>query len=151
VLKFKIRPYLTEFLEFATQNFEVVIYTASSHAYCSNLLKNLDFDETLFAKVLTRESCLQTKNGFFIKDLRIIGDRSLDNILIIDNLVHSFGFQLDNGFPILEWRGDPEDRELLHMIEFLQPYIEADSIPELNKKNLRLRDLVRVSREELIV
>ncbi len=42
-------------------------------------------------------------NGFKIKDLRMIKNRSLDNIIIVDNLVHSFGLQLDNGIPILEY------------------------------------------------
>lgn len=46
---------------------------------------------------------METKNGFFIKDLRIIKDLDLNRTLIIDNLVHSFGLQVENGIPILEW------------------------------------------------
>lgn len=34
---------------------------------------------------------METKNGFFIKDLRIISNLDLDKTLIVDNLVHSFG------------------------------------------------------------
>ena len=52
---------------------------------------------------------METKNGFFIKDLRILKDRKLQDIVIVDNLVHSFGFQLDNGVPILEWQNDSKD------------------------------------------
>lgn len=35
---------------------------------------------------------METKNGFFIKDLRIIKNRELKDIVIVDNLAHSFGF-----------------------------------------------------------
>ena len=44
--------------------------------------------------------------GYFIKDLRIFSNRDLNNLIIIDNLAISFGFQLLNGIPILEWTGD---------------------------------------------
>lgn len=46
---------------------------------------------------------METRNGFFIKDLRILKDLDLNRSLIIDNLVHSFGLQVENGIPILEW------------------------------------------------
>ena len=35
---------------------------------------------------------MATKNGFYIKDLRVIKNRSLKEMVIVDNLVHSFGF-----------------------------------------------------------
>ena len=35
---------------------------------------------------------METKNGFFIKDLRIIKNRLLKNTIMVDNLAHSFGF-----------------------------------------------------------
>lgn len=41
---------------------------------------------------MTRNNCMETKNGFFIKDLRLIGNKELKDILIVDNLAHSFGF-----------------------------------------------------------
>lgn len=34
---------------------------------------------------------METKNGFFIKDLRIVADLDLNKTLFVDNLVHSFG------------------------------------------------------------
>jgi CTD small phosphatase-like protein 2 len=35
---------------------------------------------------------METKNGFFIKDLRIVGNKLLKDMVIVDNLAHSFGF-----------------------------------------------------------
>jgi len=52
----------------------------------------LDPFEKLILGILTRENCMETKNGFYIKDLRIIKNRELKNMIIVDNLSHSFGF-----------------------------------------------------------
>lgn len=53
---------------------------------------------------------METHNGFYIKDLRIIKNRGLKDLIIVDNLVHSFGLQLDNGIPILEYLKGKEDK-----------------------------------------
>ena len=42
--------------------------------------------------ILSRENCSLAKNGYYIKDLRIIEDIPLSDILIVDNLSHSFGY-----------------------------------------------------------
>ena len=36
----------------------------------------------------------------FVKDLRIVQDRNIEDIIIVDNSIISFAFQLDNGVPI---------------------------------------------------
>lgn len=62
---------------------------------------------------------METKNGFFIKDLRIVKDANLASTILVDNLSHSFGFQPDNGVPILEWHNDKHDHELKHLMSYL--------------------------------
>jgi len=42
-----------------------------------------------------------TEEGIYIKDLRIFSDRNINDIVIIDNAVYSFGYQIDNGIPII--------------------------------------------------
>ena len=39
----------------------------------------------------------------------------MDDIVIVDNAVYSFGFQLENGIPIIPFYDDKEDEELLHL------------------------------------
>ncbi len=62
---------------------------------------------------------METRNGFFIKDLRIVKDADLKNTILVDNLSHSFGFQIDNGIPILEWYNDKNDSELKYLMSYL--------------------------------
>ena len=54
-----------------------------------------------------------------MKDLCGLG-RDLTKVVIIDNLVESFGFQPFNGIFIPSYYGDPEDRELETMMDFLE-------------------------------
>ena len=82
-----------------------------------------------------------TKNGFFIKDLRLIDNRKLKNIVLLDNYVHSFAFSLENGVPILEWRNDKDDDELLNMISYLEELYHADDVRRFNNVNLRLSQI----------
>lgn len=45
----------------------------------------------------------------FIKDLRIFGNRNLDNIVLVDNAPYSYYFQLSNGIPILPFYNSKSD------------------------------------------
>ena len=58
---------------------------------------------------------MKKKKGHYIKDLRIIKNRNLKDMVIVDNLLTSFGFQLDNGIPILEFKDNENDTELKHL------------------------------------
>ena len=42
----------------------------------------------------------------FVKDLRVIRNRKPSDIILIDNAMHSFAFQVDNGIPIISWHDD---------------------------------------------
>lgn len=80
------------------------------------VLNFLDPNNELIEYRLYRDSCMNTEEGVYIKDLRIIKNRNLKDIVIIDNAVYSFGFQLDNGIPILPFYDDKSDEEMLHLI-----------------------------------
>lgn len=112
--------------------------------YAEAIIEILD-PEAHITYILDRSYCLETKNGYAIKDLRIIKNRDLKNMVIVDNLVHSFGLQLENGIPILEWNGEREDTELKHMVDYLIQASYADDLREYNKENLRLRELAASS------
>ena len=82
--------------------FQVVVFTASHKTYADAVLDFLDPDQELIDARFYRDSCYQTEQGVYIKDLRIF-DRPIEDIVIVDNAVYSFGFQLDNGIPIIPY------------------------------------------------
>lgn len=72
--------------------YTIYVYTASSSAYANAIVSFLDPKRQWILGILSRGNCMETKNGFFIKDLRIIGNKLVKDMLIVDNLAHSFGF-----------------------------------------------------------
>lgn len=70
----------------------MVVFTASHKAYADVVLDYLDPKKEYIEYRLYRDSCVQTEEGVYIKDLRIIKNRSLKDMVIIDNAVYSFGF-----------------------------------------------------------
>jgi len=87
-----MRPYVKDFLKKMKKLYEIVVFTASTKDYAEAIVKKLDPDAKWIDFVLSREECMVTKNGFYLKDLRILKDRKLEDMIIIDNLAHSFGF-----------------------------------------------------------
>lgn len=110
------RPYMEEFLQWVSQLFEVVVFTAAQQEYGEQLLSKLDNTHLLEHK-LYRDSCRFVK-GAYVKDLNVLG-RNLNEIILIDDALYSFSYQIDNGIPIKGWYGDAKDKALLHLIPFL--------------------------------
>ena len=110
------RPYVEEFLQWVSNMFEVVVFTAAQQEYGERLLSKLENTKLLEHK-LYRDSCRFVK-GAYVKDLNVLG-RNLNEVIIIDDAVYSYSYQLDNGIPIKGWYGDDKDRALPQLIPFL--------------------------------
>lgn len=92
---------------------------------------------------LYRESCVRTPDGVYVKDLRIFEHcRSLSDLVLVDNAVYSFGYQLENGIPIIPFYEDKEDEELLHLSQYLECLAKnGGDVRDHNKKAFQLREL----------
>ena len=64
--------------------------------------------------------------------MRIFNNRDLKDLVIIDNSVYSFAFQIDNGIPIIPFYSDKEDEEMLHLIYYLNCLQSVDDVREQN-------------------
>ena len=98
-----------------SDHFTIYVFTASTVDYAEPIVEYLNEKGKRIHGVLHRKNCMETHNGFYIKDLRIINNRPLKDIVMVDNLVHSFGLQIENGLPILDFTNNPNDEELLHL------------------------------------
>ena len=146
----KVRPYVQQFLNIMKEHFEILVFTASSELYAKTVVQALDPNEEYISHILHRDFCLETNRGIRIKDLRIIKNRNMKDMIIVDNFVPAFSFQLENGVPILEWRGDRKDQELMHIAKYLIGAKTCDDFRDYNRKNLKLMDLVNVKWQSLI-
>lgn len=119
------RPFVDEFLRRVAQIFEVVVFTASQQVYADYILDELDSNGVIDHK-LFRDSCVHV-NGNYLKDLSILG-RDLANVIIVDNAITSFSYQVENGIPIVSWYDDSKDRELLELLPFLEQLSQVDDV-----------------------
>ena len=136
-----IRPYVYECLEEANKYFQVIVFTASHKAYADAILDYLDPEGKLIQYRLYRDNCVQTREGYYVKDLRIIRNRQLEDLVIVDNSVYSFAFQIDNGIPIIPFYSDKEDEEMLHLIYYLNCLGQVPDVREQNREAFELHKL----------
>ncbi|CAD8211530.1 unnamed protein product [Paramecium pentaurelia] len=146
-IHFNIRPFCAWFLQQMSQLYTIYVFTASSSAYANAIVNYLDPKRQWILGILSRGNCMETKNGFFIKDLRIVGNKQLKDMVIVDNLAHSFGFQIENGIPILEWHNDQNDQELKYLATYLMEAADQEDIRVFNTQRLKLDQLIEYSLE----
>lgn len=144
-----MRPYAIETLNVLAKYYEIYIFTSASKEYAEKIMSSLDPENKIFNGALYRKHCFSTKQGNYIKDLRIVSNKDLNDILIIDDLPHSFAFQIDNGIPILPYYNDPNDRELKYLAKYLLKIAKCKSLRETNKQHLRLAELGKKKIKEI--
>ena len=97
------------------------------------MLSLLDPEGKLIDHRLYRESCI-CRDKEYIKDLKILRNRKLSNIVIADNKITSFAAQLDNGIHVPSYYGQADDDVLLTLLEKLKSLAEnSDFLLEVKK------------------
>jgi len=134
-----IRPYAVEILKEISQHFEVIIFTASHACYANVVLDYLDPQNQYIHHRLFRDNCVVTDEGIYIKDLRILGNRNLQDIVLVDNAAYSFGYQIENGIPIIPYYDNKEDEELKHLIPYLKSLAPVRDVRDVNKQAFRMQ------------
>lgn len=124
----RVRPYLQDCLERLSHLYEIVVFTAGVQEYADKILDQIDPEKTIIKKRMYRTDCIQLQE-FFVKDLDVFIDREKENIVIVDNSIMSFAFDLDNGVPIQSFMGtEADDKELLFLISFLEEAFHTEDV-----------------------
>jgi len=111
---------MEEVLQYLSTLYEICVFTAGEKDYADAILDFIDEERTIIKHRLYRNHCYKAAPRVYIKDLRIISDRALKDIVIVDNSVVSFIFNMDNGVPIADFRGQANDEELMFMVSYLE-------------------------------
>lgn len=123
----------------------MIIYTASDQNYADCVLDHLDPLRENFPIRLYRHNCVKvtTENGtIYVKDMRIFRNVKFEDLVIIDNSVLSFAFQLECGIPILPYYNNPEDIEFTFLRDYLISCRHCNDLREQNTKIFKLLNLL---------
>jgi len=133
-----VRPYAIEALEELSKHFEIVVFTASHSCYANVVLDYLDPQNKYIHHRLFRESCVTTEEGLYVKDLRIFANRNLKDMVIVDNAMYSFGYQFENGIPIIPFYYHKNDKELKTLVPYLKSLYHVRDVREVNIRSFKL-------------
>ena len=128
-------------LEFLNKYYEICVFTAGTQDYADACLDYLDPERQIIKHRLYRQHCVNPISGVYVKDLRIIRDRELKNIIIVDNSIISFAYHLNNGIPIKAYMRQEKDEELLYMVTFLEECFSYNDFRSHIKKTFCLQKL----------
>lgn len=111
------RPHVDEFLSMVAQWFNLVVFTASLRGYADPVVDLLG-PPLSTARRMYRSACTKRHDGGYVKDLDLLGLPS-HKVVVLDNSPVSFSNHRDNAILISGWTNDVNDRELLHLLPFL--------------------------------
>ena len=119
-----------------------MVFTAGVKDYADPILDYLDPDKTLFKKRMYRTECIKA-DQFFIKDLDVILDRDKKDMVLVDNSILSFAFDLANGVPINSFIGNEEDdKDLCYLVSFLEEAFYQSDIRVACEQSFKLQYLL---------
>jgi hypothetical protein len=75
----------------------------------------------------------------YVKDLRIIRNIPIDQMIIIDNSVLSFAFHLNNGIPILPFYSNKDDIEMNFLKNYLTKLSKYENMIDQNGLTFNLK------------
>ena len=133
-----LRPGLFEFLDYASENFDLVIFTASEKLYADKIIDYIEKDKKYFKMRLYREHCIFIEPGLYIKNLNIFKPyKKIKDIIIVDNSLFSFANQLNNGILVTSFFDDENDSFLISLKEYLTMIKDVKDFREINKENFQ--------------
>lgn len=117
------RPGLQSFLDYVSNKFELVLFTAGILQYGAKIMRKIDkkrrihyFLDRRFCRLIENETKSQ---DFFSKDLQVLG-RDLSNVLLVDDREYSFHFNRSNGILVPVFDGDLKD----NCLDCLKKYLD---------------------------
>ena len=136
------RPYVDEFLQFCREHFNVAIWTTGGSEYAQQVFEHLFPEDYPLAFLWASERCTRRydpdrQQPYVIKNLHKLKKKGyrLEQVIMIDDTPQKLEKNYGNLVAVTEWTGDANDRELLHLIEYLSLLKDADNIRSIEKRN----------------
>ena len=114
----KIRPGVFQFIDEIKEYYEIILFSEAERGYIDLLTEAIGENRYLYDCVLCRDYISIVGNDF-VKDLSKIG-RSLDRVIIVDNMPQNFKLHKENAIYIKSfWGVENDDKALIDLIPIL--------------------------------
>jgi len=138
------RPHVDEFISKCASAYSLAVWTSSTSDYAACVVPRL-FGEVAVAFVWARDRCtnrydLETRERYWVKDLKKVKRAGYDlaRVLIVDDTAQKIERNYGNVVIVREYCGDPEDRELCQLSDYLVSLVGVANFREVDKRNWRL-------------
>ena len=140
---FVLRPFALPFLKIIKRYYEIIVFSSSQSQYCNDIVNCIDPFNKYFTKVLSRDNCIKYRQ-FYIKDLTIIQNRHLKDLVIVDDSILPSALNFNNFIPITPFTGGVDDNQFISLSSFLLSIHEEQDLRESLKKQFNLSKLFQL-------
>ncbi|KAG0127077.1 HAD-like domain-containing protein [Tuber indicum] len=122
------RPGLDYFLAYLFHYYEIVVFTSQHEQTAAPIIQKMDQYPGYIMFPLFRAHT-RYKDGKYIKDLNYL-NRDLSKVIMLETNPDAWSENPNNTIKMKPWDGDPQDKELISLIPFLE-YIAAMGISDV--------------------
>ena len=121
--------------------FRVAVWTSSGNLYADGVIKAIFPDPSLLAFVWDNRRCTRAYDpeymfGHNIKDLKKVFRLGFnkERVIMIDDSPEKTIRQYGNYVRVTSWNGDPDDRELLLLLQYLEILEREENVRTVEKR-----------------
>ena len=140
------RPYLSEFLSFCFDTFDVGFWTTATQRYGEEIVGEICPKGSLPVLLWTRSRCTwsydaELQEPMLIKKLEKLRRKGFrpESIIAVDDKAPLWRFSHGNLVNVSPFEGDPGDDELLFLIDYLKKLAGVPDVRPIEKRNWRSR------------
>jgi RNA polymerase II subunit A small phosphatase-like protein len=140
------RPNLRSFVSGCTVRFRLAVWSSSSHDYVSAVTKAAFPPDVELEFIWERSRCVarfdaEWQETYYVKDLKKVKRLgfNLDRVLIVDDTPQKSERNYGNAIYVRPYAGEPDDRELIDLGQYLGSICEASNVRRLEKRGWRGR------------
>jgi len=145
------RPHVETFMRFCREHFRVAVWTTATPEHAAFCLEKICDADYPFEFIWTRERCTQVRDrvgmydlgiGYhWVKSLSKIKRHgfSLEQTMMVDDTPSALERNYGNLIRIDEFKGDPDDCELLRLMSYLLDLKQEENIRIVEKRSWKSR------------
>ena len=140
------RPGVSDFLEKMSLIFDLAVWSSGEDKYVEDLVDAINPKNIHFEFIWGRSRCTKVRDYelekfFYEKRLKKLKNKgfSIEKILIVDDSPEKSRDNYGNAIYIKPFEGDPEDKELIFLAQYLETVKDKENIRKLEKRGWRDR------------